>query len=266
VPHTPFLPMIGYFALHVRLSIILNVGDGLKGPAASIFSFSLSFKQSFDTTVHMEPAAASKDLDTRKRLLLTAEELFADRGFHGVGVREITSAAGVHLSAVNYHFGSKDDLYLGVFKELFIARARQVRNHFLARLAKASPSARSVIRAFAEAVLFGPMDDRERSVHYRLLAREMTEPTEAFKLISRHAVQPLIELLTERLSSCFPRLSPEELSFAAMSLFAQIIYFNFARAKVTAITGRQYDRHFKERLVNHIVEFSLKGLEGLNAR
>ncbi|MCC6442826.1 MAG: TetR family transcriptional regulator [Armatimonadetes bacterium] len=52
--------------------------------------------------------------DTKERLLDAAERLFAERGVQETSVREITARAGANLAAVNYHFGSKDDLILAV--------------------------------------------------------------------------------------------------------------------------------------------------------
>ena len=51
-----------------------------------------------------------KSKDTRVAILLAAGEMFAHRGFDGVSIREIVARAGVTLSAVNYHFGSKEAL------------------------------------------------------------------------------------------------------------------------------------------------------------
>jgi AcrR family transcriptional regulator len=48
---------------------------------------------------------------TRRKLVEAAGKLFADRGFAGVGVRDIVAAAGVHLSAVNYQFRDKAGLF-----------------------------------------------------------------------------------------------------------------------------------------------------------
>ena len=48
----------------------------------------------------------------RERLLDTAEILFAQRGFDGVTVREITRKAHCNQAAVNYYFRSKKNLYL----------------------------------------------------------------------------------------------------------------------------------------------------------
>ncbi|XVV10139.1 TetR/AcrR family transcriptional regulator [Actinoplanes sp. CA-131856] len=48
---------------------------------------------------------------TREALLNAAERLFAERGVHAVGYREISQAAGQrNNTAVNYHFGGKPDL------------------------------------------------------------------------------------------------------------------------------------------------------------
>ena len=49
--------------------------------------------------------------ETRARLLLEAERLFATRGYHMTTTREITEAAGQrNVSAMTYHFGSREGL------------------------------------------------------------------------------------------------------------------------------------------------------------
>ncbi|MCX4537702.1 TetR/AcrR family transcriptional regulator [Streptomyces sp. NBC_01669] len=55
--------------------------------------------------------------DTRRRLLLTAERLFAERGIGVVSLREIAAAAGErNNSAVLYHFGSKNGLVMALLE------------------------------------------------------------------------------------------------------------------------------------------------------
>src|SRR5487761_1917907 len=53
------------------------------------------------------------EIDTRQRILDAAEVLFTDYGFEATTMRQITGAAGVNLAAVNYHFGSKEELVHG---------------------------------------------------------------------------------------------------------------------------------------------------------
>ena len=53
--------------------------------------------------------------DTKQRILDAAEHLFATDGYHATSLRSITHAAKVNLAAVNYHFGSEDELIRAVF-------------------------------------------------------------------------------------------------------------------------------------------------------
>ena len=52
--------------------------------------------------------------ETVERILDAAEQLFAEKGFAETSLRLITSKAGVNLAAVNYHFGSKEELFEAV--------------------------------------------------------------------------------------------------------------------------------------------------------
>lgn len=47
---------------------------------------------------------------TKERILDAAEQLFADHGFAATSLRMVTGEAGANLAAVNYHFGSKEQL------------------------------------------------------------------------------------------------------------------------------------------------------------
>ena len=60
--------------------------------------------------------------NTRGRILDSAERLFAEQGFSGTSLRQITAAAGANLAAVNYHFGSKEEL----IKEALSRRLRPI--------------------------------------------------------------------------------------------------------------------------------------------
>lgn len=48
---------------------------------------------------------------TKEAILIAARRLFTERGYQGVGVRDIAAAAGVNLSLVNRYFGSKEGLF-----------------------------------------------------------------------------------------------------------------------------------------------------------
>lgn len=59
----------------------------------------------------MNQIAHSKGGDeTKERILLAAQKLFAEKGFEAVSLRKITAEALANVAAVNYHFGSKEAL------------------------------------------------------------------------------------------------------------------------------------------------------------
>jgi len=53
----------------------------------------------------------------------------------------------------------------------------------------------------------------------------------------------------------------ERVMLDIVSIFAMVIYFNFARLPIMRVTGEEYDDMFKDRLVDHIVRFCLTGLD-----
>jgi len=91
---------------------------------------------------------------TRASILEAAERLYADRGFSDVTLRDIVAAAGVNLAAVNYHFGSKDELIAELFVSRSIATNRERLNELKA--AEAAGGGRANIDAILRA-LVGPM-------------------------------------------------------------------------------------------------------------
>lgn len=68
----------------------------------------------------MSARAVKKAREDRKssqaRILKAAEELFGERGFDGVTTREIVERAGLSLSVLHYHWGTKEDLYTEVLR------------------------------------------------------------------------------------------------------------------------------------------------------
>ena len=53
--------------------------------------------------------------ETKDRILDAAEALFMEHGYEATSLRALTAAADVNLAAVNYHFGSKEDLAVEAF-------------------------------------------------------------------------------------------------------------------------------------------------------
>jgi hypothetical protein len=140
-----------------------------------------------------------------------------------------------------------------------------VQEYFRKTLAEQdAPLPTAVARSLAEAFLVGPLSDDERQRHHQLMARELGHPTEAFEFLADQVMRPFFGQLADMLGPTMPKgLDKEWLMLNILSMFALVLYFNFARVAVSRITGSEYDSAFKARLVEHIVQFSLFGWDGV---
>lgn len=82
--------------------------------------------QTLDTTARGRYKSSD---ETRERILDAAEEVFAAEGLN-VSMRKIMSAAGVNVSSINYHFGSRETL----LRALLDARSQSINKERLTQL------------------------------------------------------------------------------------------------------------------------------------
>ena len=199
---------------------------------------------------------------TKNRLLDTAEILFSQKGYDAVSVRELTAAAKCNMGAINYHFGGKKNLYLEVFRSRWVPRELSMYERLKKSLADLNrPSPETVIQAVGRAYLEGPLSEEELRRHRQLIIREINNPTEAFEMVADRTLRPLFKYLQKHLSPFLPEhLDEESLTLDIMSIFGILLYFNYSRPMISRVMGRAYNTHFKGRLIDHIVRFSLEGL------
>ncbi len=100
--------------------------------------------------------------DTIENILNAAEALFAERGFSETSLRTITSAAGVNLAAVNYHFGSKKELIQAIFARFLTQFFQRVQIDLDRRLNAASESGLTLEDILACVVGSATSIDKER--------------------------------------------------------------------------------------------------------
>ncbi len=199
---------------------------------------------------------------TKERILDVAEELFSEKGFNAVGIREISKRAECNVSAINYYFGNKENLYLEVFKCKFIPRAYKVQDAFRRYLrAEKKKDIEVILRSLVRAFIEGPFTESERIRHARLMSRELTGPSIAMDMVVNEVIRPFVEELSELLT---PHISivkrEEDLLLDIISILLIIMSFNFSKEMVRRITGSEYSPRFKKRLIEHIVRFVKGGL------
>jgi TetR/AcrR family transcriptional regulator len=64
------------------------------------------------------PKKSDKDPDLRAKLLKLAEQMFAERGFDGVSLRDLADEAGLTPAMIHYYFKNKDGLYAAMLDDV----------------------------------------------------------------------------------------------------------------------------------------------------
>lgn len=152
--------------------------------------------------------------ETRQRILIAAEALFAEYGLHGVSLRQITSKAGANLAAVNYHFYDKESLC----REIITQRIRPINATRLealgqaeSRLADAPVPLVEIMEIMAHPLFIcGNNPIAYNPASRRLLGRIFTEPLPFSTDIQSTEMQPAMTRFGQAIRRHVPSLSPQD--------------------------------------------------------
>ena len=205
-------------------------------------------------------------VESRQRLLVAAEKLFAERGFAPVCVRDLVSEAKVNIAAVNYYFGSKENLYLETLRYSF-RNSRQALPKLEALLKEAQTAgtkeaAQEGIRRYVEELMNIIFISGKTSCHTDLMGHEMSNPTEALDIVVEEFISPIFKILVALVEQLRPDLAEaKEANLAAMSILGQCLNYSLARPITLKLLKKsQMTSAFVKKLSNQISGFSLAAL------
>jgi AcrR family transcriptional regulator len=201
---------------------------------------------------------------TKTAILNAAERLYADRGFGDVTLRDIVAAADVNLAAVNYHFGSKDELIAELFVTRSIATNRERLKEL--KLAEQAGGGRAdidvILRALVGPTLRGCLGpERERSTAARFMIRASIESVPPIRRIKNREFDHLRKFAAAMRRS-LPDRSSVDLYWClhfALAMAHQTIRDSERLAK---LSEGSCDLNDVEGLIERIVAVSVKALTG----
>ena len=137
--------------------------------------------------------------DSLERILQAATHLFAEHGYHGVSTRAIAEAVGLNVSTVNYHAGSKEELYRKVFHRLFLQEFELV-SRFAGYVDEAVVEDAAALRGLLERLVDGLIDMTLAHPEVpRLWVRRWLEREFRFDEIETEFSLPLYEMVRDLL-------------------------------------------------------------------
>ena len=202
--------------------------------------------------------------ETRMRLLDAAGEIFSCKGFHAATVREITKVAQANVAAIHYHFGSKDRLYQAVLEHAHIEALRRYPPEMGAR-----GDAPAAVRLFAYVrALLLRLDDKGRHAWlFRLMAREMAEPSPHLAAVVERCLAPANAVLRAIVAELLgPAADPLTVAGCAQSVVGQCRHFSIDRPVLSRLhPDCDPGQGGIDAVARHITRFSLAALAGYAA-
>ena len=200
---------------------------------------------------------ATTHFSTKDRILGAAEELFAQFGFTGTSLRQVTSRADVNIAAVNYHFGSKENLVNEVFRRRMDDMSAKRLAALKTAIEKHPGKLEPILAAFIEPAL-AIAQDRHGGAFARVIARAYAEKNDALrKFISDHYGHVLREF-AKAIAACLPQLSKEALYWRLDILVGALTYAMADFGLIRRPTGVSEATH-RERAARELIRFAAAG-------
>ncbi len=201
---------------------------------------------------------------TKAAILDAAERLYAERGFSDVTLRDIVAAAGVNLAAVNYHFGSKDELIAELFVTRSIATNRERLNEL--KTAETAGGGRAEIEAILRA-LVGPTvrgclgPENERSTAARFMIRASIESVPPIRRIKNREIDHLRKFAAAMRRS-LPGCSDADLYWGLHFALAMAHQTIRDGERLTRLSEGICDLNDVEAVIERVVAVSVMALSG----
>ena len=169
-------------------------------------------------------------MNTRERILEAAWDLFGQRGFEDVSVRDVTQAAGVNLASVSYHFGGKEGLIQESVKRC-MNPINEYRIRLLEQEVEKHGSLEDVpLRGVMEAFMRPLVMPEECHVHtgllLRLVARYLIESDYNIPSVSRNLYTEAFQSFAKALMVHYPELSPATIVKHIVFASGSVIYYH----------------------------------------
>ena len=203
--------------------------------------------------------------ETQRRIIEVAGEIFADSGYNHTTVRAICARARVNVAAINYHFGSKKNLYLAALK-YWRAKAFEKYPFDPTDYSTGTPAER--LGTFVRILLLRVLDEGEGSRFAKLMIQEFIRPTSYFDVIVEETVRPFFTFLSTTVRQLFSTPpSDNTINLCCLSIAGQVFQLYMGRHVMRRLLNREsLNRQEIEAVAAHITAFSIYAIREIAAR
>ncbi len=203
-------------------------------------------------------------VSTKDRILAVTEDLFGQHGFSATTLRDVTDRAGVNLASVNYHFGSKEALFMEMLRRR-IEPINRKRIELLDEALRRSGGAPLSLEAIWDAIL-RPLGEAVTTTDgfdekfLRLISQSLVERNEFFETAHQQFFTEFKERFSPELARSLPKMDPQEMTWR--------VYFSFSAMLGAIIQHQKIGRWFPflenrgnvDNMIDRLINFIVAGL------
>lgn len=197
---------------------------------------------------------------TKDRILGAAEELFAQYGFAGTSLRQVTSRADVNIAAVNYHFGSKENLVNEVFRRRMDEMSERRLALLREAMARQPGELEPILAAFVEPALALAQDRHGGGAFVRVIARAYAEKNDGLRKFLSDRYGHVLREFAKAIAVCVPGLSKEELYWRLDFLAGALTYAMADFGLIKRPAGVSEAAH-RQRAAQELIRFAAAGFK-----
>jgi len=204
------------------------------------------------------------------KALDSAEAQFAERGYHGVSMRQVAEGAGISVSLVQYHFKTKEALFSAVMERRIVA----INHRRLALLdavevnckPSGKPAVEDVLQAFLEPTVLLSRDKASGGNYYaQLIAQVTNDPQPHARNISRSFTDPIARQTLRVLHLALPELDRATLAWCYVFAVGSMIAAISPTGRVRLLSNNEADPDDVKTVMSLLVPFLTGAFERIAA-
>jgi AcrR family transcriptional regulator len=203
-------------------------------------------------------------LETKDRILNVAEELFGEEGVDRVSVRDVTERAGVNVAAINYHFGSKEELIAAVFMRR-LGPLNAARLELLTRAEREAGAGGPTVEKILEAFILPAVSccqqhaGKGAGAFAKLMGRCLAENRPEVESLLKEQFTPIVTRFEKALMKALPGLSRSDVYWRLKFTFGALHHWLVTREKFLPAWT---DKTTTEEQVRKLIGFTAAGFRG----
>lgn len=205
---------------------------------------------------------------SKRKLLDVAEQLFADKGFESVSVRDITQLAKANVASVNYHFGSREALlamvmarYMVPVNEERLARLEIIEKRWAGKVPPLEEIIEAMVRPLVSQVKKSDLSER---LFYKLMGRIFAQQSDGLPPFIEDQLTKVIDRFTRAFGRALPSLSAEDLAWRIHFVAGGMIHMLSNQDVVQRLSSGAAGTPSMEAILGRFIRFAAAGMrEGI---